>query len=83
MQEGQRMKDCKFKDEFMKMLREQPEKVVESLSYFDIIKPLIWKDLRRNGGRFGYRGIAIKYHITESQSRTIIKNIENQQPTIE
>lgn len=79
MQEGRRMKDCKFKEEFLKMLKEQPEKVVESFSYFDIIKPLIWKNLRRNGGRFGYRGIATKYGITQSQARTIIKNIENQQ----
>jgi hypothetical protein len=79
MLEGQRMKDCKFKDEFLKMLRDAPEKVVQALSYFDVIKPLIWRDLRRNGGKFGYRGIAKKYGITESQARTTIKNIENQQ----
>jgi hypothetical protein len=79
MREGQRMKDCKFKDEFMKMLKDSPEKVVLSFSYFEIIKPLIWKDLRRNGGKFGRRGIAKKYGITEAQARTTIKNIENQQ----
>ena len=79
MQEGQRMKDCKFKEEFLKMLKEHPQMVVAALAYFDIIKPLIWKDLRKNGGRFGRRGIASKYGITESQARTIIRNIENQQ----
>jgi len=73
------MKDCKFKDEFMRMLKDNPEKVVLAFSYFEIIKPLIWRDLRCNGGKFGRRGIAIKYGITEAQARTTIKNIKNQQ----
>ncbi len=78
MKEGQRMKACKFKDEFEKMMKERPDKVVLCLDYFDIIKPLIWFDLRCNGGKFGRRGIAKKYGITESQARTTIKTIKNQ-----
>jgi len=73
------MKDCRFIAEFIKMMLESPDMIIQSFCYFDIIKPLVWKDLRRNGGKFGYRGVAKKYAITQSQARTIIKNIQNEQ----
>lgn len=69
-------KISKFKEQFLKLIQEDQDALFEALSYKDIIKPLIWKDSCSNGGKLGYRGIAMKYNISEMTARTLLKNIK-------
>lgn len=67
--------------QFLKLVDKNSDLVFEALSDNDILKVLIWKDSRKNGGKLGYRGIANKYGITENKVRwilsVIIKNNED------
>lgn len=66
----------KIQKDFLKLVNENPLLVLEALSHNDIIKPLIWNDSLRNGGKLGYRGIARKYDITDKKSRWILQKIQ-------
>lgn len=66
----------KFEKQFLKMVQENPKAIFEALCENDIIKPLIWQDSLKNGGKLGYRGIANKYNITDHKARWILKTIE-------
>lgn len=66
----------KDQEKFLALIMVNPYFVFMMLRRRDIIKPLIWQDLKENGGKHGYRGIAKKYNISQDQARTIIKNIK-------
>jgi len=72
-----KMNLSKYQMEFLRLMDENPIKVFDALSEMDVLKPLIWKDSIGNGGKHGYRSIAKKYSIPESQARTILSNIKN------
>lgn len=67
----------KYQMEFLRLMEDNPLQIFNALSEIDVMKPLIWKDLIKNGGKLGYRGIARKYGITDNQARRIISNIDN------
>lgn len=75
-QEDKNKKRSKFSKEFETLFYECPSCIIQKLSYIDIIKPLIWKDLIRNGGKHGIRSVAHKYGLSMSKIRTIIKQLE-------
>lgn len=78
MAEDQKQKTFKRnqKIERLKLLLEKcPDCVFETMSYIEIIKSTLWADLSVNGGKLSYRMAAIKYGISLSKVRVIIKNI--------
>ena len=65
----------KFKQKFLSMIMTEPDQVFDTIPYLEVIKPLVWKDLVRNGGKLGIKPIAKKYGISEATVRTLIKQV--------
>ena len=71
----QQGKLSKFKQKFLSMIMTEPDQVFDTIPYLEVIKPLVWKDLARNGGKLGIKPIAKKYGISERTVRSLIKQV--------
>lgn len=81
-QQEQPKKLSKFQQKFLAMIMHEPHKVFDSLAYLDTIKPLVWKDLVRNGGKLGIEPIAKKYGVSPQTVRSLIKQVKENQKGI-
>lgn len=61
--------------QFLDLIKKDPMIVLNGMSRYDVIKPLVWKD--RHFKSMSWQKLANKYNITISQVRTILKNIKN------
>jgi hypothetical protein len=75
-QQEMKGKISKEQQKFLSIIMTEPDQVFDTLSYLDIIKPLVWKELVRNGGKLGIKPIAKRYGISEKTVRTLIKQVE-------
>ena len=62
---------------FLDIVKKQPTKILEGLTRYDLIKPLIWIDANCLENPMSWGQLAARYNITISQVRTILKNIKN------
>jgi hypothetical protein len=77
MQTEHKGKLSKFKQLFLSLIMTEPDQVFDTLSYLDVIKPLIHKDYLGNGGKLGRGGLAMKYKISERTVRTLLRQIND------
>ena len=62
---------------FLDLIENNPIKVLNGITRYDLIKPLIWIDRNSKINPLSWQQLSIKYNITISQVRTILKNIKN------
>ena len=73
--EEQTMQMSSDEIKFLELLEKDPMLIMQGLSSYDLKKPLIWHDI--NTKKLTIEQVSIKYNVTRSQVRTILKNIKN------